>query len=102
MMWRDTIDLIAVTEERNSYGEVESVDGIPRTVFCNKKSVRQSEFYQALSSGMKPEIMFEVQAIEYNDEPKLLFGETTYYVTRTFSKNGERTELVCSRFPMEG
>ncbi|MEK5415059.1 hypothetical protein [Paenibacillus sp. FSL L8-0708] len=102
MLWRDQVGLISVTTEKNKYREEEQIDSEPRMVFANKKSVRQSEFYQAAAVGKKPEVVFEVQTIEYNDEPKLVFGEITYYITRTFSKNAERTELVCSRFPMEG
>lgn len=101
-MWRDTIDLIPVVVERNGYGEEVETDGEPRTIFANKKSVRQTEFYQALATGIKPEIVFEVQCIEYNDEPKVRTNGKEYHVIRTFSKNGERIELVCSLYPMEG
>jgi phage head-tail adaptor, putative, SPP1 family len=101
MIWRDTIFLIPVTEGRNSYGEVVEVDGDPREVFANKKSVRQSEFYQAVAAGLKPEIVFEVRDQEYQDEKKARYGETDYHIIRTFSRNGEIIELVCSRYPME-
>lgn len=102
MMWRDVIDLIPVTVEKGSYGEDVEHDGPSRTVFANKKSVRQSEFYQAMAAGMKPEIVFEVMVADYNEEPKVKYGEKKYYrVIRTYSANGERIELVCTIYPME-
>lgn len=102
MMWRDTIYLIPMVVTRNGYGEEVEQDGTPRTVFANKKSVRQSEFYQAMAAGMKPEIVFEVMVADYNEEPKVKYGDDKYYrVIRTYSANGERIELVCTIYPME-
>ncbi|GJM84319.1 hypothetical protein HMSSN139_68150 [Paenibacillus sp. HMSSN-139] len=101
MLWRDVIDLIPVTVVRNGYGEEVEQDGTPRQVFANKKSVRQSEFYQAMAAGMKPEIVFEVMVGDYADEPKVKHNGKYYRLIRTYSANGERIELVCSVYPME-
>ncbi|WP_438498019.1 hypothetical protein [Paenibacillus sp. IHBB 3054] len=102
MMWRDVVDLIPVIPKKNTYGEEVPEDGPPRTVFANKKSVRQSEFYQAFAAGLRPELVLEVRGMEYADEPKLRYADVDYYIIRSFSKNGEIMELVCSRYPMEG
>lgn len=67
-----------------------------RMVFCNKKSVRQSEFYQAQAQGFKPELMFEVKAAEYNDEQYFEYNGKMYNVKRTYAKTPEIMELVCS------
>jgi hypothetical protein len=101
-MWRNTAELIPVIPGRDSYGEDTRVDGVPRMVFVNRKSVRQSEFYQAFAAGMKPEIVYEIRTVEYQEEPKLRAEGIDYYIIRTFTKNGEITELICSRYPMEG
>ncbi|WP_201009027.1 phage head completion protein [Paenibacillus glycanilyticus] len=102
MMWRDVVTLVQPGDERNEYGEVSG--GVMQTVeICaNRLSVRQTEFYQARAAGLKPEIVFEVRAAEYSGQPELTYEGTTYYVIRTYSKNGETLELVCSRYPMEG
>ncbi len=95
MMWRDTVKLLAIVETYNEYGElVESYE--EREVFANRKSVRQTEFYQALTSGMRAEIMFEVRAIDYDGEIRVKCGDTIYNVIRTFERSGEIIELVCS------
>lgn len=101
MLWRDVVDLIPVTVTRNGYGEEVQTDGEPVQVYANKKSVRQSEFYQAMAAGMKPEIVFEVMVSEYNEEPKVKYNNNLYRVIRTYSANGERIELICSIYPME-
>ncbi|WP_127491339.1 phage head completion protein [Paenibacillus glycanilyticus] len=102
MMWRDVVTLVQPGQVRNEYGEVAS-GGIENVEICaNRLSVRQTEFYQALAAGLKPELVFEVMAAEFTGQPQLLHEGVTYYVIRTFTKNGERLELVCSRYPMEG
>ncbi|MFD1953734.1 phage head closure protein [Paenibacillus thailandensis] len=102
MLWRDVIELLTPVSSRNSYGETIETYPNQKQVFANKKSVRQSEFYQAAAVGLRPEMVFEIQVIEYEEQPKVRYGDTVYHVVRTFSKNGEVLELVCSRYPMEG
>lgn len=66
-----------------------------KSVLVNKKSVRQSEYYQALSAGLKPELMLEVRSIEYSGEKDVEYNGKQYNITRTYSRNGEITELIC-------
>lgn len=94
MMWRDTVDLITVTTTENEYGDPIQTE-TSRTVYANKKSVRQSEFYQAMSTDLRPEIMFEVRTEEYQEETKLRHEGKDYTIIRTYTKNDEITELVC-------
>lgn len=100
MLWRDTVDLITTVQTQNSFGEY--VDGTlsKRTVFANKKSIRQSEFYQAHAQGIRPEVMFVVRSIDYDNETRLEYNSQVYFIVRTYSKNDEIVELICSRHPM--
>lgn len=68
----------------------------PRQVFANKKSIRQSEFYQAAQTDLSPELMFEVRFSDYNEETKLGYNAKTYQIIRVFTKNDEMIELICS------
>ena len=95
MLFRDEIKLIAMTYTQNAIGDTISVP-VERTVFANQKSIKQSEFYQAAAVGLKPELMFEVRSIEYQGDKKLSHNDTEYHILRTYSKNGEITELVCT------
>ena len=97
MMWRDMVELITiqkVDDGAGGYTETET----SRQVFANKKSIRQSEFYQAHMAGLNPELMFEIRSIEYQGEEKILYNGDAYRVIRTYSSSDEITELVCERW----
>lgn len=95
MLFRDVIELVTVTTTENDMGDPVETE-TPRQVFANKKSVRQAEFYQAAATGLKPELMFEVRSIDYAGETKLQYTGKQYGILRTFSKNDEILELICS------
>jgi SPP1 family predicted phage head-tail adaptor len=101
MMWRDVVQLVRLDYIVNDYGDQEYLR-TTQTVFANKKSVRQSEFYQALATGLKPEIMFEVRSLEYTGQENLIYNLKEYVIIRTYSKNDEITELVCSGLVVKG
>lgn len=95
MLFRDVIDLVSVTTTTNDMGDIIDVE-TKRQVFADKKSVRQNEFYQAAATGLKPELMFVIRTVEYKQERKLEFNLKTYSIIRTYEKENEFTELVCS------
>lgn len=93
MYFSDKIKLIAISHTPNSMGDM--IETKTKTeIFANKKSIRQSEFYQAAATGLRPEIMFEVWSDEYNSQPKLEYNGKEYTIIRTYDQ-GELTELVC-------
>ena len=98
MLFRDVISLITVTTTENELGDTIEVS-TERQVFADKQSIRQSEFYQAAATGLRPELMFVVRTIDYNQESKLKWPATDegkeYTIIRTYDKDGELTELVC-------
>lgn len=96
MMWRDTLELITVSRVDDGGGGYTETETF-RQVFANRKSIRQSEFYQAHMAGLQPEIMFEVRFAEYNEERKLRHNGRRYNIIRTYTKNEETIELVCAR-----
>ncbi len=95
MLYKDIVDLITVTSGENDMGDPIETEAL-KQVFANKKSIRQSEFYQAAQTGLKPELMFEVRYSDYNKEQKLKYNDITYQIIRTYTKNDEMIELICS------
>ncbi len=94
MLFRDVINLIGVTYGENDIGDtIETL--ISRQVFADKQSIRQTEFYQAQATGLKPELMFVIRSIDYQDEKKLSYNGKEYNIIRTYDKNGELIELIC-------
>jgi len=94
MLFREVVKLISITVTENDMGDIIETP-VEREVFADKQSIRQSEFYQAAATGLRPELMFVVRSIDYNQEPKLKHGGKTYIIIRTYDKDGELTELIC-------
>lgn len=74
-----------------------------RTVFATLRSVRQSEFYQAQTVGMKPEIVFVLQDyLDYQGEDYIEYKAFNseewilYKVLRTY-RTDNSLEIVCTR-----
>lgn len=95
MFWRDVIYLVAEKYVKNGIGDTIKEVVNTRQVFANKKSIRQSEFYQAQANGLKPELMFEIRYSDYEDEKRIDYNGKTYTIIRQFSKNDEMVELIC-------
>lgn len=66
-------------------------------VFANKKSVRQSEYYEARNLGLKPELVFEVHSFEFDNFEKIRYNNREYDIIRVYDK-GEITELTLTSF----
>ena len=99
-MWKNSIELGKPTEE-TVHGEILS-GNVWTEVFANKKSVKQSEFYQASLVGLKPELVFEIRSEEYDDHELVRHpaGDdgTIYHIIRTYDR-GEITEITVSSYP---
>jgi SPP1 family predicted phage head-tail adaptor len=94
MLFRDVVKLISITVTENDMGDIIETP-VEREVFADKQSIRQSEFYQAAATGLRPELMFVVRSVDYNGEQKLKYNDKEYAIIRTYDKDGELTELVC-------
>lgn len=94
MLFKDIINLVSVTTTENDMGDIIEVE-TKREVFADKKSIRQNEFYQAQATGLRPELMFVVRSIEYEQEPKLEYNSKMFNIIRAYDKDGELMELVC-------
>ena len=94
MLFNQVINLVLETHTSNDVGDTVTTQ-VRRKVFADKQSVRQSEYYQAGATGIRPEFMFVVRAIDYKGEPKVEHEGKQYTIVRTFEKPSELTELVC-------
>ncbi|MEG0086611.1 MAG: phage head closure protein [Niameybacter sp.] len=65
-----------------------------KEVFAEKRSVKQSEFYQAHAQGLKPEIVFVIHPSEYEEQKGVRYKNKQYRVIRTYEKDYENLELV--------
>ncbi|OIJ12715.1 hypothetical protein BKP37_12720 [Anaerobacillus alkalilacustris] len=87
--------LIGSTSYTNDKGDDIEIP-TERQVLAERKSIRQSEFYQAAATDLRPELTFEVWSDEYNEEYSLNYNGKIYTIIRTFDKDEKNTELICS------
>lgn len=66
-------------------------------VFADKKSVRANEFYEAQKLGYKLSAMFVIRPYEYNAQEYIYYENNKYKVERTYEKNTEELEIICSK-----
>lgn len=72
--------------DKDNAGNIENATA-DKTVLCEVKSVRQSEFYQSMANGLKPELMVEIADYrDYNNEQLAVVGNVVYRVLRTYKK----------------
>ena len=92
-MYDETIYLLSKepTGEKDEYGD-DILKIVKKPVFAEKKSVKRTEFYQAQSSGYKPEIASD--SIDYDGQSEIEYEWITYKVLRTY-ETGTKIEIVC-------
>ena len=93
MMWRDIGYLMTEVETLDKFNKPQK-SYTEEMVFCNKKSVKGVEFYQAQAQGIKPELVIEVKKEPTEEQTHFKFNNKTYRIVRTYSKNEEVIELV--------
>ena len=77
------IQLLKKTYSENAMGDpVKTV--VERTVSADKLDYRNKDFYQAMSSGLKPSITFAINKYEYEDEGHLKFNGNEYKIIDVF------------------
>jgi SPP1 family predicted phage head-tail adaptor len=63
-------------------------------IFAKKKSVKQSEYFQAAAAGFKPEIVIEIYSFEYNNEEICEMEGKRFKIYRSYPISGtDRLEL---------
>lgn len=82
------------TEDEDGF-EVE-IPGEELDVFCSVKSVRQSEFYNALRNNKKVVQVFKVAFDDYLGQNNVKYDEKLYKVERTYRTDEYYIELSCS------
>lgn len=91
---------------QQTYTEDEIGNQIPveteTVIFCGKKSVTRSEFYNAATTGLRPVIVLVIHPYEYAGQTKVEFEGTRYNVIRAYEVNMEEMELTCERVAADG
>lgn len=87
------------------YGETPRAHGVfddpiltSRTVYCEVKSVSQTEAYQARATGLNPEFRLVLShSFEYKGEKLCEFRDVKYNIIRTYVNESDGIELTVQR-----
>lgn len=96
MRWKDTCDLLSKkTESIDNQGNLTYVPE-SKTVYCNIKSVKYNEYFQAAATGLKAELVIVMRDVDYDGQELIKYNDITYKVIRTFVK-GDNIEITLSK-----
>lgn len=93
-MWSKTCFLITETKGTDNSGDPLESTPTREEVFCSEESVRQSEFYQAMATRLKPEIRLKLHRFEYNNQKKIEYDGKVYDLIRADAKGSEIIEII--------
>lgn len=98
----DAVTIVTVVAEGTKQKEIK------KEFFCQKKSVRRSEFYAAIASGQRPQYEILVHETDYEsmkrrdpNSGKVIYPAYVIYngeklsIIRAYGVAGERTSLTC-------
>lgn len=92
----DVIELECVAyKDSDDIGDAVKGEAYWNKIYANKKSITQSEFYQAQAQGFKPELKFEINTFEYEDNKKIRYKGRIYKILRTYEISSEKMEIIC-------
>lgn len=95
-MWANELTLIQETYTEDEIGNQVATED-KTTIFCDIKSVGRAEFYNAVATGLKPEIIFIIHNYEYSGENQVEYDGKKYNVIRTYENSTEELELTCEK-----
>lgn len=104
--WCDEITLITEiepTEPTNENGFSNPTTESTRTVFCNRRSISQGEYYKAQQAGKQVEAKVEVHTVDYAGEVLVEFEGKRYSVLKTYEPDdSDVIELTLTDLPTAG
>ena len=100
---QNLIKLISVTVTEDAIGNQVQTETTTE-VWAEETGVRQSEFYNAAVTGLKPEKTFIIWANEYSGQTKIEAAGVKYKLIRAYNNpsKSEMIELVCERVTADG
>lgn len=91
------IELISYAEGTgvDEYGD-KLIEQVRTPVYAECRSITQTEFYQAQSVGLKPQIKFHLATSwDYKSEEEIAFNGLVYKVQRTYILEDDSIDIVC-------
>jgi SPP1 family predicted phage head-tail adaptor len=84
-----------VTTVEDDLGQRKEYENYSNRVFCEKRPIAQTEFYQAGQAGIKPSRLLVVSVFDYSNQEKLMYNGKEYSVYRIYERTDDKVELYC-------
>ena len=98
MKYTEIIYLVNKIEEEDEIGNTLPSSFTLTKRYAKKQSVKTSEFYNAVQTGITPSIEFVVKRLDYEGQTELDYNDKRYLIIRTIDpKNKFDIVLVCAR-----
>lgn len=65
--------------------------------WADVQSVKRQEFYAAQSAGVQADIVFVVNAIDFDEHTRVEHGGKVYEIKRAYQTDIDHVELTCER-----
>lgn len=96
MEYTEIIYLISRKKEEDDIGNIITSSETSKKIYAKKQSVKTSEFYNAVQTGMNPSIELVIKRLNYSGESELEWNNERYSIIRTVDpKNKFDIVLVC-------
>jgi SPP1 family predicted phage head-tail adaptor len=90
--------VILLGEDPKAHGVFDAPELTERKVYCEVKSVSQTEAYQARATGLNPEYRLVLShSFEYKGEKRCRFRDVEYEIIRTYVNESDGIELTIQR-----
>ena len=87
-----------ISEVPKAHGIFDMPGEVTRKAYCTKKSVGQTEVYQAHAAGLNPELkLILAHAFEYKGEKLCEYKGERYKILRTYRTETDSIELTVQR-----
>jgi len=90
------LTLVDESQQQDEYGILRTTT-TNRDVYCQVKSIMQSEFYEAGRNGLNPEYEFDMFAGDYEGERTCIYDGQQYGIYRTYITRNDTIELYAER-----
>lgn len=95
-MFKD-IAYLGIVSDSLKLGETVEAVVYDKLIYCEEKSVKYSEFYQAQATDFKPEIVLITSRLDYNKERYIKYDAVEYSIIRAYKVENEKIELVLEK-----
>lgn len=98
MEYTEIVYLISQIKEEDDIGNIITSSETSKKIYAKKQSVRTNEFYNAIQSGLSPQVELVIKRLNYNGEEELKWNNEIYSIIRTIDpKNKFDIVLVCQK-----